>query len=39
MHFHPLYRLRQSLPYVESFLAGFGAGVLFAVAVNGLWYG
>lgn len=39
MHLHPLYRLRQSLPYVESFLAGFGSGVLFAVVVNGLWHG
>lgn len=26
---------RQLLPYVEAFLAGFGAGVLLALAVSG----
>lgn len=39
MHFHPLYRLRQSLPYVESFLAGFGTGVLIVLATHGIWHG
>lgn len=30
---------RTLLPSIESFLAGFGVGVLLALLSHGLWYG
>jgi hypothetical protein len=36
---HPVYRVRQILPYLESFLAGFGAGVLLVLMTHGVWHG
>jgi hypothetical protein len=39
MHLHLIGPIRQSLPYLEAFLAGFGAGVLLVLATHGVWHG
>ena len=36
---HLLRATRSLMPYTESFLAGFGVGVLLALLSHGLWHG
>lgn len=36
---HLVQSTRQALPYLESFLAGFGSGVIVVLLTHGIWHG